>query len=248
MHLIRTILFLFCFQAFFVNVQAQSPFVSPYTLTYKLDVPVATAGLGLNFAYFLMNRKTEVLTEPYILALDRSDIPRIDRPAAYNWSGRAALGSDILMFSGIAAPSFLFLDRNIRKDWLKIGTIWAETMALNTGITNLTKVLVKRTRPYVYNPNAPAHYKTEKDAQYSFFSGHTSVTASMTFMSAKIYSDYNQGSKALPYVWAAAAIVPAATAFLRWRAGKHFFSDVLVGYITGAAIGFIVPHLHKVIR
>jgi membrane-associated phospholipid phosphatase len=221
---------------------------STYSLTYKFDVPLATAGLGLNFAYFLMDKKSEPLSPNFIAGLDRTQINAFDRSAAYNWSRPAALGSDVLMYGAIAAPSLLFFDKNIRKDYGKVGVIWAQTMALNTGLTNLTKVLVKRTRPYVYNPNAPEHYKLERDARYSFFSGHTSVSTSMCFMTAKIYNDYNPGSKALPYVWTTAAVVPAAVAFLRWRAGKHYPSDVIVGYLTGAAVGFLVPHLHKIIR
>jgi membrane-associated phospholipid phosphatase len=217
-------------------------------LTYKFDVPLATAGLGLNFAYFLLDKKSEPLQPSFIASLDRMEINAFDRSAAYNWSRPAALGSDVLMYGAIAAPTLLLLDKNIRKDYGKVGVIWAQTMALNTGLTNITKVLVKRTRPYVYNPNTPEHYKLERDARYSFFSGHTSVTASMSFMTAKIFSDYNPGSKALPYVWTTAAVVPATVAFLRWRAGKHYASDVIVGYLTGAAVGFLVPHLHKIIR
>lgn len=231
-----------------LGVKAQSPFQSPYNLSYKLDIPVITAGLGLNFAYFMLDRKTPSLNESQIFLLNRNDIPTFDRSASYNWSKPSALTSDVLMYTAIASPSFLMIDKDIRKDWLKIGTIWAETMALTTGITNLTKVLVKRTRPFVYNPDAPLEYKTRNDAQYSFFSGHTSVTASMCFMTAKIYSDYHPNSKALPYIWAGAAIVPAATAFFRWKAGKHYFTDVLIGYLSGAAIGILVPHLHKIIK
>lgn len=241
-------LLLICLALNFCSLKAQSSFVSPYALTYKFDVPLATAGLGLNFAYFLLDKKSEPLQPSFIASLDRMEINAFDRSAAYNWSRPAALGSDVLMYGAIAAPTLLLLDKNIRNDFAKVGVIWAQTMALNTGLTNLTKVLVKRTRPYVYNPNTPEHYKLERDARYSFFSGHTSVTASMSFMTAKIFSDYNPGSKALPYVWTTAAVVPATVAFLRWRAGKHYASDVIVGYLTGAAVGFLVPHLHKIIR
>jgi membrane-associated phospholipid phosphatase len=240
-------LLLICLALNFCSLKAQNSFVS-YALTYKFDVPLATAGLGLNFAYFLLDKKSEPLQPSFIASLDRMEINAFDRSAAYNWSRPAALGSDVLMYGAIAAPTLLLLDKNIRKDYGKVGVIWAQTMALNTGLTNITKVLVKRTRPYVYNPNTPEHYKLERDARYSFFSGHTSVTASMSFMTAKIFSDYNPGSKALPYVWTTAAVVPATVAFLRWRAGKHYASDVIVGYLTGAAVGFLVPHLHKIIR
>jgi membrane-associated phospholipid phosphatase len=232
---------------FFTKTDAQSGFQSPYSLSYKLDLPIGLTGIGLNFAYFMMDKKSPALTSSEISLLDRNNINFIDRSASFNWSRPAAKASDFVMFGAIAAPALLYLDKNVRKDWAKVGVIWAETMALNTGITNLTKVLVKRTRPYVYNPNAPMDLKLKNDARYSFFSGHTSVTSSMCFMTAKIYSDYNPNSKALPYIWTGAAIIPATAAFLRWRAGKHYFTDVLTGYIVGAAVGILVPHLHKII-
>ena len=64
-------------------------------------------------------------------------------------------------------------------------------------------------------------------------------------MTAKIYQDYNPGKKSVPWVWAAAAAVPAATGILRQQAGKHFWTDVVVGYAWGAAVGLLVPELHK---
>ena len=47
-------------------------------------------------------------------------------------------------------------------------------------------------------------------------------------------------------IWMTMATLPAATAFLRVKAGKHFASDVTVGYIVGGAIGYLVPHFHKI--
>jgi hypothetical protein len=39
--------------------------------------------------------------------------------------------------------------------------------------------------------------------------------------------------------------VPAAVAYCRIRAGKHFLSDNIVGYAVGATAGVVVPQLHK---
>lgn len=240
-----TSVILFWVASLSVSAAQTTGFTSPYKLSWALDVPAGSVGLGLNFAYFLIDRKTKPLTEQQMALFDRNTIPKIDRPAAYNWSKGAALGSDILLISSLTYPSLLLIDKDIRKDFGKVGAIWAETMFLSTGITNLTKALVKRNRPYTYNPDVPLHKREERDSRYSFFSGHSSVTASMCFMSAKVFTDYHPNHKALPYIWTGAAIIPAATAFLRWRAGKHFFSDILVGYLVGATVGFIVPHLHK---
>ena len=43
----------------------------------------------------------------------------------------------------------------------------------------------------------------------------------------------------------AAALVPAAVAYNRIEAGKHFLTDNLVGYAVGATMGILVPQLHK---
>ena len=67
----------------------------------------------------------------------------------------------------------------------------------------------------------------------------------MSFLTAKMYHDFYPESDARPYVWASAALIPAITGYLRVRGGKHYLTDVLVGYGVGAAIGILVPQLHK---
>jgi membrane-associated phospholipid phosphatase len=49
----------------------------------------------------------------------------------------------------------------------------------------------------------------------------------------------------VPYVWATAAAFPLVTGILRLTAGKHYPSDVLVGYLVGAATGILVPFAHQ---
>jgi len=51
-----------------------------------------------------------------------------------------------------------------------------------------------------------------------------------------------------PIVWTAAATIPAITGYLRVRGGRHFPTDVIGGYIVGAAVGCLVPHLHRTIK
>jgi membrane-associated phospholipid phosphatase len=104
---------------------------------------------------------------------------------------------------------------------------------------------VKRTRPFVYQHELSIEERMSTSARQSFWSGHTSQTATMCFLTAKLYADYHPDSKWKPVMWTAAATIPAATGIFRMTAGKHFPTDVLVGYVTGAAIGFFIPRLHK---
>lgn len=227
-----------------LSLQAQTTFEKPYTLNWKTDVPFTLIGGGTTFTSLILHKNLEPLSPDQLNALDRSQVIPFDRKATYNWSPSAALASDILMYSSFAAPFTLLAGENTREDFGKLALIGAEVMLINVGLTNLFKQTVKRNRPYTYNPNAPQHYKLEKDARNSFFSGHTSVTASMYFMTATMYADYNPDSKWKPLVWSISATIPAFTGWLRVRAGKHFWTDVITGYMVGALVGFLVPHLH----
>lgn len=233
---------LFCFLLQLLIAQSESP----YQLSWQVDAPIATAALGMGVAYIYVDYKTTPMSYDYINSLDRKDIWGFDRDATYNWSLPVRTSSDILMYSSYTLPFILLADQKIRKDYLKIAVIYAETFALAIAATGLTKTLVKRPRPYTYNEKVDWHYKEEKDAQYSFFSGHTSTVAAVCFMTAKVFNDYNKGNKAVPWVWAAAAVVPAVAGILRQQSGQHFWTDIISGYAIGAAIGILVPELHRI--
>lgn len=230
----------------FGSTAQTNAFQSPYNLSWQLDIPMGAVAVGMGTAYLIMDKQTEPLSFAALQALDRNQVPLFDRDATYNWSKPVKTTSDVFLYSSMAIPSLLFIDKKIQKDYLQVGTIWAQTFALNAALTSLTKVLVKRPRPFLYNKNVPAHYKEESDGRYSFFSGHTSVSAAMCFMTAKIYHDYNPNSRAVPWVWLGAATVPAITGILRNQTGKHFWTDIITGYLVGAAIGILVPELHKI--
>ncbi len=227
-------------------VQAQRP--NPYRLSWKVDAPIGGASIMLHTGYFFAKKRVNLLDTAYINGLNRADIWKIDRSAAYNWSPKAAKVSDFMMFACMATPALLLLDKKTQPDFGKISIIGLQVFALNTGLTNLTKALVHRTRPYNYNPNVPMSCKIQGDARMSFFSGHSSVSSSMCFYTAKVFHDYNLNSNLRPYIWATAAVLPAVTGYLRWRAGKHFLTDIVTGYLIGAAVGILVPELHRRFR
>jgi len=219
-----------------------------YKLSYATDFSITGVGIATNVPAVFLKKNKPLLTEEQINQLDKNDIWKPDRFATNYWNPRVAKASDALMFTSIALPALLYINKNVRsnKDAGKITLMYAEVLLLNAGITNLTKELVKRKRPYNYNPDAPLSKKQERDATSSFFSGHTSFSASSSFFMAKVFADTNPNSKWKPYVWTGAAILPLTTGILRVAAGKHFPTDVLVGYLIGAATGILVPQLHKI--
>lgn len=225
-------------------MQTNAQYVSPYKLSYAKDITIPTVSLAMIGTAFLLDRKATALSVDQINKLDRSSISLFDRNATYNWSTSAAKWSDGIMIGTGVLPLLFLADKRSRKDFAKVSAIYAEVFLVNVGLTNLTKELVKRKRPYLYNPDVPIGKKLNKDSQHSFFSGHTSLTAAMTFGFAQMYSDYFPNSPAQPGVWFAAAVVPLIVAILRNRAGKHYWTDVAVGYAVGASVGILIPRLH----
>ncbi|MDX1906707.1 MAG: phosphatase PAP2 family protein [Bacteroidia bacterium] len=198
---------------------------------------------------YWLQRQVVPLTPAQVNNLQLEDIPAFDRSAVTAWRPQVADVSDYWVLGSMLLPATLMLHPRMRQDAGAIALVYAETFSLNTGLTFLTKVAAGRTRPYAYLDSGTdidlAALQLEPDARLSFYSGHTSSAAAISFMTARLYSLYFPNSRAKPYVWVAAAVVPGVAGWMRVRAGKHFPSDVVAGYLTGMAIGITVPSLHQ---
>ena len=224
---------------------ANQALASPYNFNWKKDL-IASSGAGaVLVGGLVVTSQVKPLTEAQVNILDPYNLNGLDRTAIDNWSPTSATASDVLLYSSFVLPVVLMLNRRMRKDFLVIGFIYAEVGMLTLGLTELSKGLSKRARPYAYNQEVDLNFRTTKDARQSFFSGHTAITAALCFTTAKIFSDYSDNSVHKALVWTGAAVLPIATASLRFAAGKHFPSDVIAGYFVGATIGYLVPWLHR---
>ena len=227
------------FISFQINAQ------SPYQLKPKKEISIIGAGLGLGGAAFYFHQRLEPLSVMEINALQQKGISDWEEWTTMQGSEKSNKASDIILYSSQIIPGILTLaDKSMRKDFLKIGTLYSEVFLVNLGMTALVKNTVRRARPFVYDPNTQLEEQMTKSARTSFYSGHTSETAAMCFLTASLYADYHPESKWKPVVWTAAAVLPAAAGILRMRAGKHFPSDVITGYVTGAAVGYFLPKIH----
>ncbi len=146
--------------------------------------------------------------------------------------------SDILYGAAAVAPFALFANETMRNEWRTITLMYIETWSFIGGTSMLSKGLVERYRPYVYNPNVPLDKKLNSDAKMSFFSNHTTAAfASAVFLST-VYSDYNPNSEWRPYVWAGSLLIASVVGYLRYEAGEHFPTDIIAGAVAGSAIGY----------
>ena len=225
--------------------QTGQPLPRVYAYTWPAEAAWLGGGLALNGTYFYLHKRTVVFTEADIAALDASRIGAFDRSALRQWSPRAARWSDGLMGLAILSPAALLASRAGRSEWGGLGLMAFQTFSLATGITNVIKVSAKRTRPFNYNADAPLELKMKRDARYSYPSGHSSATAAMSFFAAKTFHDLHPQHRLRPWVWTGAVVLPATVGWLRWKAGKHFPSDIISGYVVGALVGILVPELHR---
>ncbi|MEM7656272.1 MAG: phosphatase PAP2 family protein [Bacteroidota bacterium] len=223
---------------------AQGPQRSPYPWQAKQDLPILT-GIGLTLGSSLwLSRAVEPLTPAELGALDRNQVLRFDRGIIGQWWPGAAKVSDVLLLGSLALPFGLNLFGEVRPHWKEHLLMTQEVLFLTYGLTNLAKVLTLRPRPFTYlNDPAVEELQMGADARYSFFSGHTSMSAAGCWYSATVFQQLYPDSPARHWVWAGAALIPAATGYLRVRSNKHFPTDVLVGYVIGAAVGTLIPRL-----
>lgn len=242
----KLLIFVFIFATLFSTfAQQNQQEESIYKFKLGVDIPILSIGVASGITSFILHKKKTPLSIDEINALKPEQVNKFDRSAIFHTSKGASISSDVFYYTASVAPALLFIDKNVRKDWKYVLPMWAEVYGLTSALTLLTKELAHRKRPYVYNQNLSAESKVSKDATSSFFSGHTSVVAANTFFVAKVFADYHPDSKFKPLMWTGAALVPAITGLCRYGAGKHFFTDILVGYAVGATIGVLVPHLHR---
>lgn len=225
------------------RVQAQDD--SPYKTNLKVDGPIIVAGMGLSYYGLTLMQDKRSLTQEEIANLSKDDVNGFDRFSAGWDSEDAKKISDIPFYGSFATPFLMMLNKNVGSKAGQVFVLYVETMAVTGSLFTMTNGNLPRTRPLVYSPDVEMSEKTRANARNSFYAGHTAAAASATFFVAKVFHDFNPDSPARPYVWAAAAAVPAAVGYLRLRAGKHFLSDNLLGYTLGAAAGILVPQLHK---
>lgn len=219
---------------------------SPYKTKFWTDAPIIAGGVGLTVLGVSLIDNKDPLTENKLQTMSKEDIPSFDRGNAGYYSESIDKDSYIPFQASFVMPVALMLvNKNERQHAGQVLVMYTETMAITGTLFTLSAGTINRSRPLVYGTKAPLDKRLDANSQRSFFAGHTAASAAATFFMAKVFSDCNPDSKARPYVWAVAATVPAVVGYMRYKAGMHFLSDNVVGYVIGASAGILVPQLHK---
>lgn len=218
---------------------------SPYHTRFAVDGPIILGlGAASGFGLYRVQQKSG-LSDVELANLKKSDVPSFDRWSAGYYSESAQTASDFLCYPTLLiAPGLLALNDKVRSRYGQVAALYLETMLASDALFTTSVGNIYRYRPYLYGTEGGSG-RSGKIATNSFFAGHTAHTATATFFAAKVMHDFNPGYAGEAYVWGAAAVVPAAVAYYRIQAGKHFLSDNIVGYTVGATMGILVPQLHK---
>ena len=224
-----------------------------YKVNFKSEIPITIGLFALNYYGFTLLGEKAPLDSLQIVSLDINDVWAFDRVALTQDPSQRIKAHDISdwgMNISLLLPAFLALDKDIRQDWADLLVLYFETQAINSTLYAYGgPMLTKRIRPFVYYDEVPFDEKTGTGTTDSFFSGHTSTTATASFFMAKVYSDYHPelGNKKF-LLFGAALIPPAIVGYYRYRALKHFPTDIITGTVIGAATGILVPQLHKIVK
>lgn len=223
----------------------EEPRAERYRVRPAVDVPVLVlAGTAWAAPRFFLDD----LVDP-TCPCDASDVPGLDRWSIDHHSDGLDLASDVTLGAVVAASLLLeaLAADGSPEGWRRFGedaVVMGESVLVSGALTQLTKLLVQRPRPHLYN-RSPDDPEIQAEENYlSFPSSHVSTVFALGLSAARTYRLHHPESRHVPVVYGTAIGVGVTMGVVRILAGRHFTSDVLAGAAIGSAAGVVIPWLH----
>jgi membrane-associated phospholipid phosphatase len=121
-----------------------------------------------------------------------------------------------------------------------------EAVSLALAASQVVKFSTGRQRPFVHARQADGAELTShsSDDNTSFYSGHTAFTFALAVAAGTVAT--MRGYRWARWVWTTGLFLATVTAYSRVASDRHYFSDVMLGSVTGAVIGVSIPlFLHR---
>jgi undecaprenyl-diphosphatase len=218
-----------------------------FTIDPVADGVVTAAGAGFSGMLALVLSTGEITPTPpgpksNLLGIDQGAVTQTIDPHAETLS---TVGLWTAVGFAVLDPIF----SGLRDGWdagLVDALMYAESLAVTVAMTDITKIAVRRPRPIDYI-NCPSGTTTctSTDLELSFFSGHAAAVAAVSATATYLAFVRSPHSPRPWITMGAGALLTAFVSYERVRAGAHFPTDVIAGSMAGAAVGVLVPHLHR---
>ena len=157
------------------------------------------------------------------------------RGASREGRERARQASNVTLPLALALPPLLVLGAEDQRVTRAVGVVAleAEAVLAATLLTQVTKRLVARARPWTRDESRPDRH----DPYRSFFSGHSSTTFAAAGATCALQSRGHLVDGGTPWICSGAFATAATTGLLRIVADEHYATDVLTGAAAGTACG-----------
>jgi membrane-associated phospholipid phosphatase len=216
----------------------------------SLDVPLTLAGAAGTLAPRFLTDESKAWTCRWCDRDDRGrdTLNRLDAAARRHWRWddreKAHKWSNVVLGLSLVGPTAAFaaarggFGNGFGGEML----IVVEAAALNMAVTQGTKYLLRRERPWAHFDDPPqGQHEGSRDSVLSFASGHSSMAFAFAVSTGSLAS--LRGDDGKEWVWATGLTAAAATAYLRVAADRHYLTDVLAGAAIGATMGWVVPRI-----
>ena len=186
----------------------------------------------------------------HLIAIDRF---AIDQTVDPNAATRSTVGLFGAVGFAVVDP-MLSAWRDGPSAGLVDAVLYAESISITLGVTDLTKIAIRRPRPaaYIEQQRLYAQYGrqsapdiTTTDSSLSFFSGHAATVATIGATATYLAFGRSPGTARPWLTLTGFTLLTAFVGYERVRAGAHFPTDVMAGTLAGAGIGTLVAHLHR---
>ena len=233
------VLIIFCF---FLTLNSSN--FKHYKTSYKIDSSILLPSSILLGYSLYKNQNLSYSDSIKKINNPKNDFIFFDKYALFAYNQKFSKLSDYLVSICILMPYTLNFNKSFTSNRLKNNFIISESYFTSASLVAISKTFFMRKRPYTYIDNNSVKLLNNKDANYSFFSGHTTLAFTGAILFVKMNNTLNPGKNNI-ILNTSAITLASSVAILRYISGNHFPTDIFTGIIIGSVIACANLELHK---
>ncbi len=218
---------------------------SPYKLSWGLDISMAATGLSLQLLSNTYKPHYTSYTVESLAKFSKDDVNAFDRSAVGPIIHRCDSWSNV---TNVLIANYIWLmlpGKESRKDFTKVIVMYLQLYCMTPLISQWVQPAIGRKRPYFYSEEEDIKTRLSDRAQTSMPSSHATFAFANAVLTSSVFRTYYPESPWRYAVWSLSLGTATATCILRYRAHKHFPTDLLAGAATGSLIGWFVHFTHR---